>query len=153
MDTLINIRRGERITELTKEVATIADTAYLTVELLRREENILVVMNHSDDIVKTVLNGIDPKDSGYIFFASELLLDPLNNRMVPKHRMSTDEEIDKLLYNKIPLDKLPILPMVDVVRRWHNFPQGSIITIERTHEPLTLRNNQIDTNLYFRRVV
>ena len=155
MDTLRKVRMGEGITELTEEIATNSEAAYLTVQLTKREGNILVVMNHSDDIVNIVLNIIDPNDSGYIFFASEILLDPLNNCMVPKHRMATSEEIDTLLYNKIPLDKLPILCMIDPIRRWHNFTRGSIIAIERTQEPRTepLKNNAIDTNLFFRRVV
>ena len=141
MDTLKKIRK-ECITELTREVINSADKAYITVELQKRKDNILVVMNHSDEIVKMVLNEIDPEDSGYIFFASELLLDPLNNCMVPNHRIATSEEIDMLLYNKIPLDKLPIISMTDPVRRWHNFPRGSIIAIERA-----------DNELYFRRVI
>ena len=147
METLTEVRKGERITELIREIVSSPDIAYLTVELKERKGNILVVTNHSDEIVKTVLNEINPEDSGYIFFASEILLDPLNNCMVPKHRIATSEEIDKLLCNKIPLDKLPIIRMRDPIRRWHNFPRGSVIAIERTHESRT------DTNLYFRRVV
>ena len=147
MDTLTEVRRGERITKLTREIVSSADTAYLTVELKERKGNVLVVMNHSDEIVKTVLNEINPEDSGYIFFASEILLDPLNNCMVPIHRVATSEEIDKLLYNKIPLDKLPIICMRDPIRRWYNFPRGSIVAIERTNEFRT------DIDLYFRRVI
>ena len=141
----MKVRKGERITELTREIVSSPDITYLTVELKERRGNILIVMNHSDEIVKTVLNEINPEDSGYIFFASELLLDPLNNYMVPKHRIATNEEIDKLLHNKIPLEKLPIIRMVDPIRRWHNFPRGSIVAIERT--------DQSRTDLYFRKVV
>lgn len=142
METLIKVRKGERITELTREIVSSPDITYLTVELKERRGNILIVVNHSDEIVKTVLNEINPEDSGYIFFASELLLDPLNNCMVPKHRTATSKEIDRLLHNKIPLEKLPIIRMIDPVRRWHNFPRGSTIAIERA-----------DNELYFRRVV
>ena len=145
MDTLIKVRGKERITELTREVVSNADTAYLTVELQKRRRSILVIKNHSDEIIKTVLSEIDPEDSGYIFFASELLLDPLNNCMVPKHRIATSEEIDKLLHNKIPLEKLPIIRMIDPIRRWHNFPRGSIVAIERTYKSRT--------DSYFRKVV
>jgi DNA-directed RNA polymerase subunit H (RpoH/RPB5) len=153
MDTLRKIRK-EPIVELTGEV-TSPDTSYLAVELLKRKGNILIVINHTDEIVNTVLSKIDPEDSGYIFFASELLLDPLNNYMVPEHRIATSEEIDNLLHNKIPLEKLPIIRMLDPIRRWHNFPRGSVIAIlrkagtrvERTHESTP------DTDFYFRRVV
>ena len=145
MEALIEVRKGEHITELTREIVSSPDIAYLTVELKERKGNILIVMNHSDEIVKTVLNEINPEDSGYIFFASELLLDPLNNCMVPKHRTATSEEIDRLLHNKIPLEKLPIIRMIDPIRRWHNFPRGSIVAIERT--------DRSRTDLYFRKVV
>ena len=141
----MKVRKDERITELIREIVSSPDITYLTVELKERRGNILIVVNHSDEIVKTVLNEINPEDSGYIFFASELLLDPLNNCMVPKHRTATSEEIDKLLHNKIPLEKLPIIRMIDPIRRWHNFPRGSIVAIERT--------DRSRTDLYFRKVV
>lgn len=143
MDTLKAIRTGENITELTVEVSSKQDLAYITVELQKRGNNILIVQNHSKDIVQSVLNQIDPEDSGYIFFASELMLDPLNNCMVPRHRGATGEEIDGLLSRRIPLCKLPILRMTDPIRRWHNFPKGSIVAIERTD----------GSNLFFRRVI
>lgn len=131
MDTLKVTRDKERIRELTREVISSLDTAYLTTELQRREGSVLVVMNHSDGIVEEVLKGINPDDSGYMFFASELDVDPLNNCMVPRHRMATSGEIDELLSRKVPLDRLPVLRMLDPIRRWHNFPRGSIVAIER----------------------
>lgn len=143
MDTLKSVRRGERVIELTREVLSNLDTAYVFVELDRREQqDILVFMNHSDEVVDKVLSDIDPDNSGYVFFASELDIDPLNNCMVPKHRMATKKEIDDLLGRRVPLEKLPVLHMLDTIRRWHNFPRGSIVAIERT-----------STDLYFRRVV
>ena len=140
MDTLKKVREKERIRELTREVISSLDTAYLTTELQRREGSVLVVMNHSDGIVEEVLRGINPDDSGYMFFASELDVDPLNNCMVPRHRMATSGEIDELLSRRVPLDRLPVLRMLDPIRRWHNFPKGSIVAIERR------------TGTYYRRV-
>lgn len=143
MDTLKRVRKGDRIKVLDREVLSNQDAAYVTVELNSRDERtILVVTRHSDEIVDKVLKGVDQDDSGYIFFASELDIDPLNNCMVPKHRIARDDEIDNLRNRGIPLDKLPILRMLDPVRRWHNFPKGSIVAIERT-----------DQSLHFRRVV
>ena len=147
MDTLKKVRREERIVELTREVLASPDTAYLSVELRDRNGSVLVVMNHSDEIVDEVLKKLeDPADSGYIFFASELEVDPLNSCMVPLHRMATKDEIDSLLHMKVPLDRLPILRMLDPIRRWHNFPKGSIVAIER------LAGTE-GSNVYFRRVV
>ena len=143
MQTLQNIRPGEGIKKLEGEVLVGSDMVYVTVELQRREGSILVFMNHSDDIVSTVLGGIDPEDSGYIFFSSELGIDPINNCMVPKHREATEDEIEGLRNRRIPLNKLPIIRMLDPVRRWYNFRKGTIVAIER---------NGSTGNTYFRRV-
>lgn len=61
-----------------------------------RKGHILVVINHSDAIVQDFLESMNPEDSGYLFFASELEIDPINSCMVPRHRIATDGEIDGL---------------------------------------------------------
>ena len=133
METLMLIRPREPIRELTREVTRRGpDTEYLATELQERSGYILIVKNHSDAIVRDVLEGMNPEDSGYLFFASELEVDPINSRMVPKHRMATEEEIDGLIERRVPKGKLPVLRMLDPVRRWHNFPGGSIVAIERS---------------------
>ncbi len=140
METLRNLRSHERIKVIEGFVDDKSKTAYVTVELQKRDGAILVFMNHSDDIVELVLSEVDPSDSGYMFFASELLVDPINSNMVPKHRLATAEEITDLANRHIPFNKLPILRMLDTVRRWHNFKQGSIVAIDR------------ESGTYFRRV-
>lgn len=132
MDTLKSLRSQERIVELNDLLYEKSKTAYVTVELGRHEQDcILVFTRHSEDIVDVVLNEIDPEDSGRVFFASELIIDPINNKMVPKHRLATQEELDNLAKRKIPLSKLPILRMLDPIRRWYNFPKHSVVAIER----------------------
>ena len=140
ISSLTKIRKHERIVKLYGPVDDKSKTAYVTVELQKRDDAILLFMNHSDDIVKIVLNEIDPQERGYVFFASELRLNPINNNMVPTHRLATEKEKKELIENSIPIHKLPILRMLDPIRRWHNFPKGSVITIERP------------TEKYFRRV-
>lgn len=140
MDTLINLRCNERVVEHEGLIDDKSKIAYVTVELQKRDGAILVFRNHSDDIVDIVLGGVDPKDSGYLFFASELQIDPVNSCMVHKHRLATAGEINELKDKHIPLDKLPVLVMLDPIRRWHNFSVGSIVAIERPG------------GLYFRRV-
>jgi DNA-directed RNA polymerase subunit H (RpoH/RPB5) len=126
LEKLVNLRNKERV------------------ELLHgtRDGAVLVFVNHSDDVVDTVLSEVDPRDSGYLFFASELRLNPVDNRMVPPHRVATPEEIQTLNDRRIPLGKLPVLRMLDPIRRWHNFPLGSVVAIERP-----------DSKTYFRRVM
>jgi DNA-directed RNA polymerase subunit H (RpoH/RPB5) len=143
MDTLKSLRKNERILEISGVVNDKSKAAYVTVELERREKDtILIFTRHSEDIVDIVLKEVDIEDSGYIFFASELTIDPINNFMVPKHRLATQEELEGLAMLKIPFDKLPILRMLDPIRRWHNFPKNSVVAIERD-----------DDDIYFRRVI
>jgi len=142
MDTLKSLRKDENILEISGVVNDKSKAAYVTVELERRKKNtILIFTRHSEDIVDIVLKEIDVEDSGYIFFASELTIDPINNLMVPKHRLATHEELKNLEMRKIPLNKLPVLKMLDPIRRWHNFPKNSVVAIERE-----------SNDIYFRRV-
>ena len=113
--------------------------AYIIKKLKERRGTILVVKHHLDDIVDIVLKEIDLDDSGYIFFASELEIDPINNCMVPTHRLATPDELQYLENKTIQTHKLPVLRMLDPIRRWHNFSRGSVVAIERTLD-----------NVYFR---
>ena len=132
METLRNIRPREPVRELTGKVIRRADTDYLVSYLAEdRKGHILVVINHSDAIVQDFLESMNPEDSGYLFFASELEVDPINSCMVPRHRIATDGEIDGLKDSRVPESKLPVLRMLDPIRRWHNFPRGSIVAIDR----------------------
>ena len=150
MDTLRSLRSQERIIKLNDVLYEKSKTAYVTVELERHEKDcILVFTQHSEDIVDVVLNEIDPEDSGRVFFASELIIDPINNKMVPKHRLATQEELDNLAKRKIPLNKLPILRMLDPIRRWYNFPKNSVVAIERA----SVGRDELPSeyNIYFRK--
>ena len=131
MKNLVNLRCNEKIIVLDGRVDDKSKIAYVTVELQNRNGAILVFANHSDDIVDVVLKEINPKDSGYIFFASELEIDPVNNTMVPTHRLATISEVKSLEDRRIHMNKLPILRMLDPIRRWHNFHEKSIVAVER----------------------
>lgn len=143
LEKLVNLRNKERVKLLHGLVDDKSKTGYVTEQLLnRREGAVLVFVNHSEDVVDAVMSEIDPQDSGYLFFASELRLNPLDNCMVPPHRAATPEEIQMLNDRRIPLGKLPVLSMLDPVRRWHNFSAESVVAIERP-----------GSETYFRRVV
>ncbi len=131
METLVNLRNSESIAELDVLIDDKSKTTYVIENVLDRDNKILVFNNHSEDVVSIVLSEIDPRDSGYVFFASELNLDPLNNCMVPTHRLATPQEMSDLQNKHIPKNKLPILRMLDPIRRWHNFPADSVIAIDR----------------------
>lgn len=131
IETLVNLRCRERVVILEGLVDDKSKIAYVTVALQNRDGAILVFANHSDDVVELALKEIDPCDSGYIFFASELKVDPVRNHMVPKHRLVTGDELQYLKDKRVPISKLPVLRMLDPIRRWHNFEQGAIVAIER----------------------
>ena len=132
METLRSIRPHEPIRVLEGEVTRRGpETEILTEELKGMRGTILVVKDHSDAIVQDFIESMDPEDSGYLFFASELEIDPINSCMVPKHRIATEEEIDSLKKRGVPEGKLPVLRMLDPIRRWHNFPRGKIVAIDR----------------------
>jgi len=139
METLRRIRPDDSITL----IDTDADPAFVMLKMKKREENqILIFTSVSDKVAEQVLSQIDAYDSGYVFFPRDVDVDPLNNNMVPSHRLASDEEIRKHISDRhIPLSKLPILPMSDPIRRWYNFKKSSIVVIERPQ------------GLYFRRTL
>jgi DNA-directed RNA polymerase subunit H (RpoH/RPB5) len=143
MDTLKTVRQGEEITEYDVPITDKAHIPYLIIAVKERKDNcIIIVTNHSDEIIDIVLNEIDPAESGYLFFQSELDVDPLNNHMVPKHRLATVDELECLKFKHIKSESLPVIKMLDPIRRWLNFARGDVIAIERSDK----------TDPYFRRV-
>lgn len=139
MDTLKNLRPGVSTKEYKSFVYDKLSIAPLLQEFTLSKDTIYVVMNHTDDIVSIVLDQIDPERSGYMFFASEIKLDPVNNCMVPKHRPATRDEVDQLRNRHINMQTLPVLPILDPIRRWHNFSKNSVIAIERKPNDIYFR--------------
>lgn len=132
METLKRLRHGEHIQLYTRQLTDKKDVPYLLTEIKNRTQGtILVVTNHAPDIPEMVLSEICGQDSGYVFFQSELQVDPISNRMVPVHRIPTDDELSELARRRITKVQLPVLKMKDPVRRWHNFPLESIVAIDR----------------------
>ena len=129
MNTLRRIRPKEKIIEYTdRRIADKNDIPYLLIAIKGRNGNILIVKNHSEEIMAAALKEIDDKDTGYVFFASELSIDPLSNVMVPSHRPATPEELDYLRELNKPL---PVLLITDPIRRWYNFPKNLVVAIDR----------------------
>lgn len=140
MDTLRHLRSTERIEFQDAIIDNKDKTSYVTQKINDRNGAIIIFPNHSDDVVGIVLSSIDPADSGYVFFNSELMLDPVNNKMVPSHRLAIEQEIQDLQSKHVSMHTLPILEMTDPIRRWHNFERGTIVAIDRP------------SSTYFRRV-
>lgn len=141
METLKRIRPNEDVVEYEKIVNDKNSVAYLLDEVKDISNFILIVKHHSDEVVDVALDQIDPEKSGNIFFYSEVELDPVNNCMVPKHRLATKSEIDFMQSRNIDIKTIPVISMMDPIRRWYNFRKRSIVAIERGTD-----------NVYFRRV-
>ena len=136
MDTLKKLRPRETIEMYDEPVNDKTEIPYLIIALKEKQtRSIIVVTNHSDEMIDVVLDEIDPVESGHLFFESELEADPVNNCMVPNHRLATAEELDNLKFRGIRKASLPVIKMTDPIRRWHNFPAGSIVAVEREEGP------------------
>ena len=137
MDTLRRIRPKESIVEYAdRSIADKNDIPFLLIAIKNRNGNIVIVKNHSDEIMAAALKEIDAEDTGHVFFASELSINPLDNVMVPPHRLATSDELDYLQELNKPL---PVLLMTDPIRRWYDFSKNSVVAIDRN-----------DGNTYFR---
>lgn len=62
----------------------------------------------------------------FVFSKDETAYCPLDHERVPRHRLATQDEIEKL-----PRGKLPILRTYDIIARWMGFCKGDIVAIER----------------------
>lgn len=134
MNTLIKIRPNETIVTYEDPVTNKNCFPTLFYFMKNNKGSIVIIKNHND-IAKMLLTEIDKHDSAFVFFQSELDIDPISNNMVPLHRLASEDEKSWLVENNIPFDMLPILLMKDPIRRWYNFPYKSVIYIERKNKP------------------
>lgn len=66
------------------------------------------------------------------FFVDELIASPMNNNLVPKYEVCTEEMVfDMLNKYHITIDSLPKLFLKDPAARWNSFEIGNIIRITR----------------------
>lgn len=122
-----------------KKYPTKKHIAYIHATLIENNNSIIVVDNCTDEMMEKALEEIDPDKSGYIFFQSEINIDPINNNMTPLHRYATNSEKQMLIDKRIVSTSLPVLKMKDPIRRWYNFKIGSIVAIERHDKSLYFR--------------
>ena len=132
METLRKLRPDENIYEYCEKVEDKKrDIANMIQAKLKNKVDIMIIKNHSKEIVDIILDSISTEESGYIFMQSEIDIDPINNPMVPLHRLAEREELMWLEEKQIPYKCLPVLRMKDPIRRWHNFSLNEIVAIER----------------------
>ena len=131
METLRTVRPDERFVLYHRRVCDKRSVAELLTDIMKYHGKILVITDHSDDVIEDILSEMDDHNCAYVFLQSELDVDPINSPMVPPHRLATADEIRRLSEQCIPSNMLPVLRMKDPIRRWYNFPITSIVAIDR----------------------
>lgn len=114
METL-RLLRNEKIIIFSEEISNKKHIAYIHATLIENNNSIIVVDNCTDEMMEKALEEIDPDKSGYIFFQSEINIDPINNNMTPLHRYATNSEKQMLIDKRIVSTFLPVLKMKDPI--------------------------------------
>jgi DNA-directed RNA polymerase subunit H (RpoH/RPB5) len=66
-----------------------------------------------------------------LFSTVELMRDPLNHVLVPKHQVITNEERTRLVEDGIIIEQLPRIDITDIVVRYLGFKVGDVIKVTR----------------------
>lgn len=87
-----------------------------------------------ENILRELLNDIQPQNYCKVFFVDELIANPINNVLVPNHELCTKKMVDKLLREySIVVDALPKILLRDPIVRWHGWKIGDVIKITRSN--------------------
>lgn len=105
--------------------------------------NIIFVFNN-DNISTPILQQLNKydkmlqKNGGTIqfFHTKNLMFNPMNHVLVPKHRKLTPEEVSQMMekYNIKGKIQLPYILRNDVIAKWLGLKQGDVVEIERYNE-------------------
>lgn len=94
MDTLKQLRPEENIYKYTCRVEDKKrDIANIIRNKLKNVADIMIVTDHTKEIVDVILDSISTEQIAYIFMQSEIDTDPIKNPMVPLHRLAKPEEL------------------------------------------------------------
>lgn len=79
-----------------------------------------------------------------VFLEAEMMYDPTEHILVPKHIPLTDEQQREFLNkNQIDFDKLPIIKSDDIIVRYYGLKPGRVIKIERFNMHQSMTENTI----------
>lgn len=63
----------------------------------------------------------------------ELLFNPTSHALVPRHSALTSDEVETMQRQRcITPTQWPAILLTDIIVRWHRFPKGTVVRIERT---------------------
>lgn len=87
-----------------------------------------------DNLLRELLNAIQPRNYSKVFFVDELLAYPVGNHLVPRHKLCTDEMVADLLGRfSITVDALPRILLSDTIVRWYGWKVGDVIKVTRAN--------------------
>lgn len=128
-----------------KNIITMAANEILAQSAVTPDFLVILRTNKSDrgDILKDLLDAIQPQNYSKVFFVDELLAYPIGNVLVPQHQLCTKEMEEELMIKyQVAFDKLPKILLRDVVARWYGWKANDLILVKR-----------IDGEVYYRLVV
>lgn len=87
-----------------------------------------------DNLLRELLDSIQPRDYCRVFFVDELIAYPVGNQMVPKHELCDNNMVQTLLHeHSITVDALPRMLLRDPIARWYGWKMGDVIKITRSN--------------------
>lgn len=125
-----------------KSIAIKANNAIF--DISARSPNFVVVLYinqyNRDGLLQELLDALLPRDYSKIFFVDELIVNPIDNKMVPKHELCSNKAVTKLLHKySITIDALPKILLRDPIVRWYGWEVGDIIKVTRPKGELYYR--------------
>jgi DNA-directed RNA polymerase subunit H (RpoH/RPB5) len=109
-----------------------------------KNSNFIVVLYinqyNRDGLLHELLDALTSRDYCKVFFVDELIVNPIGNKMVPKHKLCTRIMVEKLLCKRsITIDALPKIFLRDPIVRWYGWKIGDVIKITRPNGELYYR--------------
>lgn len=93
-----------------------------------------VNQSQRDNLLRDLLDSIQPQNFSKVFFIDELVANPVANKLVPKQRLCTRETVDKLLRdNFIIVDALPKMLLRDPIARWYGWKVDDVVEVIRSN--------------------
>lgn len=87
-----------------------------------------------DNLLRELLDEIQPQNYSKVFFVDELVANPVANVLVPKQKRCGEKVVEKLLREySITVDALPRMLLRDPIARWYGWKVGDVIRVTRSN--------------------
>ena len=87
-----------------------------------------------DNLLRELLDEIQPQNYSKVFFVDELVANPIGNVLVPKQERCTKKVVKRLLREySLTVDALPRMLLQDPIARWYGWKVGDVIEVTRSN--------------------